>query len=210
MPSTQAWKDAVHNTARGTPLAAYTGHASLGRTIPNFVAGTVTEPAYAGFARQPVTMGAPSTPAGTTRRSANTGEVLFPAKVSPAADEEVGYALFWSALTGGVLYDANPLPETGATLTVTAATNAGPIVLTIGTHSLANGMFVRVAGVGGNTAANGDWQITVVNATQISLNGSTGNGAYTSGGTVRRFGFTITDGAIPRIAIGALFRDMAD
>jgi len=37
--------------------------------------------------------------------------------------------------------------------------------------------------VEGNTAANGDWEVTVLTADTFSLNGSTGNGAYTSGGT---------------------------
>lgn len=69
-----------------------------------------------------------------------------------------------------------------ATGTITNATNASPIVITSATHGLATNDFVRAADVGGNTAANGDWQIIVVNANTFSLNGSTGNGAYTSGG----------------------------
>jgi len=42
--------------------------------------------------------------------------------------------------------------------------------------------------VGGNTAANGTWTITVTNSTTFSLNGSTGNGAYTSGGSASNRG----------------------
>ena len=34
----------------------------------------------------------------------------------------------------------------------------------------------------GNTAANGQWVITVTGTNTFTLNGSTGNGAYTSGG----------------------------
>lgn len=208
MAHTQAYMNALQNTARGTTLTSYTPHASLSKTKPDLAAGTATEPVYPTFARKPVTLGAPTIPVAGTNRVANTGQVDFDAKLTPQPDEEVGYATLYNALTAGTLFDAVPLPESGATLTVTAATNAGPIVLTVGTHALATGMFVRVAGVTGNTAANGDWQITVVNATQISLNGSTGNGAYVSGGTARRFGFTIQDGGIPRIAVGVLFRDM--
>lgn len=70
-------------------------------------------------------------------------------------------------------------PATGA---ITNATNAAPIVVTSAGHGLATNDFVRVAEVGGNTAANGDWQIIVVDANTFSLNGSTGNGAYTAGG----------------------------
>jgi hypothetical protein len=45
---------------------------------------------------------------------------------------------------------------------------------------------VTIASVGGNTAANGDWVITKTSATKFTLDGSEGNGAYTSGGTVNR------------------------
>src|SRR5581483_1481932 len=66
---------------------------------------------------------------------------------------------------------------------ITNATNAGPIVITSNTHGLTTGTQVQISGVLGNTAANGTWTITVVNSNSFSLNGSTGNGAYTSGGT---------------------------
>ena len=69
-------------------------------------------------------------------------------------------------------------------LNVTGATNATPIVLSLdGPHGLKDGDRIRVEGVGGNTAANGaDWFVTVVNKVSIILQGSVGNGAYTSGG----------------------------
>ncbi len=70
-----------------------------------------------------------------------------------------------------------------ATRPITNATNASPIVITSNNHGLANGNVVRVAGVTGNTAANGDFTVTVVNNNQFSLNGSAGNGAYGGGGT---------------------------
>jgi len=41
-----------------------------------------------------------------------------------------------------------------------------------------------ITGVVGNTAANGTWVVEVQTATTIALNGSTGNGAYVSGGTL--------------------------
>lgn len=70
------------------------------------------------------------------------------------------------------------------TTAITGATNATPIVITSANHGLATGMRVTIAGVGGNTAANGDFTITVVDSNSFSLTGSVGNGAYTSGGTV--------------------------
>lgn len=66
---------------------------------------------------------------------------------------------------------------------ITAATNANPIVITSTGHGLSTGAVVTVSGVGGNTAANGTFPITYVDGNSFSLNGSTGNGAYTSGGS---------------------------
>lgn len=82
---------------------------------------------------------------------------------------------------------------------VTGATNASPIVITaairdgtltgkaagatVAGHGLSTGDKVTVSGVLGNTAANGQWTVTVINSTTFSLSGSTGNGAYTTGGT---------------------------
>lgn len=67
---------------------------------------------------------------------------------------------------------------------ITAATNASPIQITATAHGLATGASVTITGVTGNTAANGSWSITVLNANQFTLNGSTGNGTYVSGGAV--------------------------
>lgn len=72
------------------------------------------------------------------------------------------------------------LVDTGA---ITNATNASPIVITSANHGLNTGTRVTISGVGGNTAANGTFNITVVNSNSFSLDGSTGNGAYTTGGT---------------------------
>ena len=66
--------------------------------------------------------------------------------------------------------------------TVTDATNASPIVITATGHGFLTADRVNVTGVVGNTAANGWWTITVVDADSFSLDDSTGNGTYTSGG----------------------------
>jgi hypothetical protein len=71
--------------------------------------------------------------------------------------------------------------------TVTAATNASPIVITTSAnHGYVTGDKIEIAGVLGNTAANGTWTITKVTDTTFSLDTSTGNGAYTSGGTAAK------------------------
>ncbi len=94
------------------------------------------------------------------------------------------------------------LQETGS---ITGATNASPIVITSANHGLTTGQRVTITGVGGNTNANGTWTITVIDANTFSLNGSTGNSAYTSGGTWNTTGvysFAITPSTIGGYAQG--------
>lgn len=66
---------------------------------------------------------------------------------------------------------------------VTDATNATPIVITSVATLLQDGDQVVIAGVTGNTAANGTWTINKLSADTYELTGSVGNGAYTGGGT---------------------------
>lgn len=210
MPSTQYLKDKILNLARGTAFAAYTSYMSFATSKPDFAASTATELGYTGFARQAQTMGAPSTVSGFTRRSASTAVATFPT-MAAGAGGYVGYGLEYDAITAGNILRANPLPDVGSALSITAASNAGPIVITTSAaHNLATNQFVRVAGVTGNTAANDNWQITVLTSTTFSLNGSTGNGAYVSGGTAQPFGFMVQNGVTPSIAIGNFYSDVAD
>jgi hypothetical protein len=68
---------------------------------------------------------------------------------------------------------------------VTGASNASPIAIsTAQPNGLLTGMQVSVSGVLGNSAANGTFTITVSGATTFTLDGSAGNGAWTSGGAV--------------------------
>lgn len=74
---------------------------------------------------------------------------------------------------------------TGAAGAITGATNAGPIVITQVAHGRATGARVSIRDVGGNTAANNTyanpfWVITVLTVDTYSLDGSTGNAAYTA------------------------------
>lgn len=72
------------------------------------------------------------------------------------------------------------------TVAITGATNATPIVITAAAHGLSNWDVCRIAGVGGNTAANGVWAVNNVTTNSFELVGSTGNAAFTSGGTVTK------------------------
>lgn len=79
----------------------------------------------------------------------------------------------------------------GLALTVVGCTGNGvsPIVITVNAlpSTVAVGQRIVVASVGGNTNANGTKTITAVNYTSKTITfAGTGNGAYTSGGTVAR------------------------
>jgi hypothetical protein len=65
---------------------------------------------------------------------------------------------------------------------ITNATNVNPIVITSANHGLATAQSVTITGVGGDTAANGTWSITKIDANTFSIPVA-GNGAYTGGGT---------------------------
>jgi hypothetical protein len=68
-------------------------------------------------------------------------------------------------------------------LQVRGATFESPIEITVsGVSGLTTGDQVTISGVSGNTAANGTWSITVVDTNSFTLDSSTGNGFYTSGG----------------------------
>lgn len=73
-----------------------------------------------------------------------------------------------------------------AAKTITGATNATPIVITATAHGYQTGDKVCRYNVGGNTAANGYGAITRVDADTFEIDGSVGNGAYTSGGSAVR------------------------
>lgn len=67
-------------------------------------------------------------------------------------------------------------------IAITGATNATPIVIESANHGYSSDDNIYIAEIEGNTAANGAWTVTKNNDNYFSLNGSTGNGAYTTGG----------------------------
>jgi hypothetical protein len=106
--------------------------------------------------------------------------VIVPIKITWSGQNQNAqnfYIAGLNDLTGAVEWTS------AVTGSITAASDAGPIVITTGTTTgLTTGDSVTVGGVNGNTAANGTFTITVLNSTQFQLNGATGNAAYTSGG----------------------------
>lgn len=65
---------------------------------------------------------------------------------------------------------------------ITAATKASPIVIT-STFAPPTGTKMTITGITGNTAANGTWTVTNITPTTFSLDGTTGNATYISGGS---------------------------
>lgn len=100
-------------------------------------------------------------------------------------EAEASYQLF---RTRGTEKTTILIPTAPAAINVTnaASNGSGLIRLTItSTSTLATGNEVSVAQVGGTSEANGSWIITVIDGTNIDLQGSTFLNAYTSGGTVQ-------------------------
>jgi hypothetical protein len=84
---------------------------------------------------------------------------------------------------------------------ISAVTNASPIQITTSSpHGLTTGQTIFNSDFLGNTAANGSFTVTVTSSTVFTLDGSTGNGAWTSGtgviagpGKVARCFFAVSD-----------------
>lgn len=80
----------------------------------------------------------------------------------------------------------------GENFTIATTTGAGVspvIVTTTAPHTFLNGSSLLIEGVEGNTNANGHWLATVLTTTTVALYNrtgapATGNGAYSSGGTI--------------------------
>lgn len=71
---------------------------------------------------------------------------------------------------------------------VTSATNASPISISSSGHGITTGARITITGVTGNSAANGTFTATRVDDNSFTLDGSTGNGSYISGGTWNKTG----------------------
>lgn len=73
-----------------------------------------------------------------------------------------------------------------SSVSTTTGNGVSPIVVTTtGAHGLKTDDYANITGVVGNTAANVTRRITRIDATSFSLNNTTGNGAYVSGGSVK-------------------------
>jgi len=81
----------------------------------------------------------------------------------------------------------NGAPAVGMTQRpITGVANSRAIDITVANHGLKTGDKVRIAGVQGNTAANGTYFVTVLSPSVIQLRGVTGTQIYTQGGQLTR------------------------
>lgn len=124
---------------------------------------------------------------------------------SPTAVELVGSVAGDIGSTGTVTSLVEkleaPFAFSGESFSVAGATNAPPIEITTTTrHTFQTGSNVCVSGVGGNSAANGCWAITATGPSSFTLTGSTGNGSYTSGGTISPGGVACASGCTVVVA----------
>ncbi len=111
----------------------------------------------------------------------STSTAVLEMDCTAAGDTEVVLGTTASATQGGT-WTLNGQIK-GTTGTVTGATNATPIEITDVAHGLDTGAGIVIESVGGNTNANGTWWVTKTGADTYTLDNSTGNAAYTSGGT---------------------------
>lgn len=80
---------------------------------------------------------------------------------------------------------SEPVTPGCAQLPITGVTNASPIEISTGTaHGLRTGDIASISGVLGTTNANTTTTVVVTSNTTFTLDGTSGNGAYTGGGVV--------------------------
>ncbi len=105
--------------------------------------------------------------------------------------------------TPGTVPDCDPILQAifgstaavgSGTASIVSSTNASPIVLTTGAHSITSGTFevVTVANHTTNTTANGVWLAYAASTTTLSLCGSVGVGVGGATGTTSRVKLTYT------------------
>ena len=97
-------------------------------------------------------------------------------------------AAAYSEIYGETDLIQNSTDTTVPSFNITNCTNASPIVVTTSaSHIVANGEWVIIEDVTGNTACNGFFEAASVTATTMALVGSTGNGAYGAAGILGEF-----------------------
>jgi hypothetical protein len=116
------------------------------------------------------------------------------------------YVLIKAGAVGIQLPDGS-VRDAKAAVAIVSSTNASPIAVTSAAHGLTTGDRVFIAGHVTNTAANGLWKATVVDATHFTLDNSTGNGVGGATGTIRKDAILLTDDQFSALGAGAIDGD---
>ena len=146
-------------------------------------------------------------PKGAYAFAALTSSLLLAAQSPPATITSVITRVTVALQLGTGIVTTTVASANGAVpgisnLPVLGATNASPIVLTVpSTAGITSGMVVKSSGIVGNTAANGLFAVTLIDGTDLALNGSVGNGAYVSGGNVEAGDLGLVDSVIQSAAV---------
>lgn len=111
-------------------------------------------------------------------RAENTVWVNLPAFTTQLSPAQAGIADF------GEIVNLEER-DIGTSVAITAATTATPIqITTAAPHNVSAGTEILISGVLGQVGANGRWFPTIVDPSNLTLNGSVSVAAYTSGGTL--------------------------
>lgn len=98
-----------------------------------------------------------------------------------------------------------------AALTITAASNTAPILITTSTpHGVVDVSYGTITGVVGNAGSNGSFVLEQVTTTQLRLRNSVGNGTYTSGGTLTKVGTFASIAELTNVQNAGSRTDMID
>ena len=112
---------------------------------------------------------------GNTRVTTANGQATINERVT----QEVGEAPYGNNQLPGT----DPNAVTYRTVTNAVNNGSGLVRLTVATtNGMQTGQAITVQEVGGVTAANGNWIATVIDNTQVDLQGTVFSGVYTSGG----------------------------
>jgi lysophospholipase L1-like esterase len=146
---------------------------------------------------------------GATSGTANTNGVELvsdeiPVDIAPGGTLWVNTCASGTNIPGCILTESSANATDGLGWSINSATNASPIVLGgAQPHGFTTGDAIKVLNVNGNTAANVTTTATVVDATHVSLDGTTGNGAYTNNGYALGSDLTTT-GSVAMRSINAI------
>lgn len=124
---------------------------------------------------------------GTAWKTPNSGSTA--ARIAPGDTIRMAKSPDKISLGNGTWTSVTSTGQPNTTSSVTGATNATPIQITVANHGWATGDVVSINGVTGNTAANGVWIITNTGTNTFTLDGSVGNGAFGGSPTAQNINF---------------------